>query len=173
MTVTLYNNNEQREVLKAIRLKISVPVSSSLAEESCSHSVVTHDCDDASNKVVLVDLIKYSEEIADHWQEIALNLNIPNKKVKAINIDHPHVRKRCNAMFAAWLELQRTRPCWCYFVQALCNVGLHGIEGEVERVHLKLPESKKASSGINSGITETQPHLKYASDISNTIACHL
>ena len=140
ITVTLYNGAEGK-LPKIFTFKVYVPVSSSkinnsarISKENTSFSIPYHDCD--INKVESRDLIKYSEKIADYWEDIAASLDIPDYKVLAINCDHLQVRKKSNEMFRLWLELQRTTPCWCKFIEALYAVGLNRVAEEA-KTHLK------------------------------------
>lgn len=143
ITVTLYNNIEERKPPQTFMFKLFVPISATainrsagLSEVKFPPSIDEHDCD--KNKVEYIHLIKYSENIAHRWQEIAVELGIPYTKISIIDIDHPYVQMKCYIMFKIWLE--RTSPCWCKFIQALYAVGLYSVAEEV-KTHLKLRDS--------------------------------
>ena len=104
--VRLYKEKTQ-EPDDDIILNLLVPAPAT----SIAHLIGEHDCDCQSNKVEFTHLMKFSEKIAKDWQKIAIHLNIPNEKIAVIDIDHPYVMPKCNAMFKMWLQLQSTPPC--------------------------------------------------------------
>ena len=70
-----------------------------------------------------------------HWQEIAIQLGLPEDKVFTINLDHQRTEKKCLALFNMWLS-KTVNPCWCHFIQALFTIGLNNIAEEA-KAHLK------------------------------------
>ena len=116
-----------------------------------------HDCDCQINKVEFIHLLKYSDKIARHWQEIAVHLNIPSEKILIIDVDHPYVKDKCFSMFKVWLQLQSTPLCWCHFIQALYAVGLNIIANEAKS-HLKLLKDTSSLGILSEG---TVKHYHY------------
>ena len=94
------------------------------------HSINDHDCH--SNKPELAKLTKYSTKISSRWQEIALELKIPEHNISTINIDHRFAQEKCFAMFSTWLNIT-IHPCWCHFILALYNVGLSSVAEEAKK----------------------------------------
>lgn len=92
-----------------------------------------HHCD--KNKPKLADLTKYSTKISSCWQEIALQLNIPDYIVSTIDLNHQYTERKCYAMFEKWLTITEY-PCWCHFIKALYFVRLNGVAEEA-KTHLK------------------------------------
>ena len=161
-TVTLYNNPKERKLLKAITLKLTVPISANVKDYSAGISndpplptIGDHPCGINENEPEYINLIKYLDVVAPHWEDIAIYLGIPNEKIPVINIDHPYVQKRCKEMFRTWLE--RTKlPCWCHFIRALYKVELVSVAEKVTKTHLKLYESTStASTDINEDSSKT------------------
>ena len=178
--VTLYNNPKKRKILiqKTIILHLSVPVSRS-ASTNDSASISTdsytlptigdHPCGINENKPEYIKLIKYSDVVAPHWEEVAIYLHIPNEKIPVINLDHPYARMRCNKMFDMWLE-RIELACWCHFIWALYNVGLVAVAGKVKNIHLheslNVASTEDSSKIINNKI-DLDDLLRYLNDIPN------
>ena len=108
------------------------------------HSINDHDCH--SNKPELAKLTKYSTKISSRWQEIALELKIPEHNISTINIDHRFAQEKCFAMFSTWLNIT-IHPCWCHFILALYNVGLSSVAEEAKK-HIQGYETVNVISSI-------------------------
>ena len=64
-------------------------------------------------------------------------MKVSSGKIDIINIDcKDSVESKCRKMFDTWLQ-SSSSPCWCHFIQALHEVGLHNIAEEVTLKHLK------------------------------------
>ena len=167
-TVTLYNNANKRKLLKTITLELSVPVSRSAStKDSASISndlyplptISDHPCGINRNKPEYINLIKYADVVAPHWEDVAIYLGIPNEKIPVIKLDHPYAQKKCKKMFEMWLE--RTElPCWCHFIQALCNVGLVAVAGKIKKSHFYGSPNAAASTEDNLKATNNKINLR-------------
>ena len=71
-------------------------------------------------------------KISSYWKEIALQLDIPQEVVNAINISNTEVKEKCYHMFQKWLE-STINARWCHFVSALKKVKLNEIAREAEQ----------------------------------------
>ena len=129
--VTLYNTEDMKTPSCPYNLFVPVPV-----QENNSTNVplvIQHNCN--NNEPELRDLLKYSPKLFKHWEEVALYLGIPIESINEININHQNdVRRKCLAMFETWRQ-RATSLCWCHFIQALHDVGLHNVALEAQ-VHL-------------------------------------
>ena len=169
-TVTV-RNNEDKEV-DSIKFKLFVPLSEMITRNSTNEPVTKtkdcnrqtslapvighHHCD--NNRPELRKLSQYSAELAPFWKEIALHLEIPECKVKTIDIDHHNVENKCNEMFSTWLL---KKVCWCHLIQALyaCDVGLQKVAEEV-KLNLKYDSTSVASPDINHDLHQRTIFLK-------------
>ena len=97
------------------------------------NSIPLHQCNE--NIPEFNDLIKYSTKISFNWKQFATQLGVPRDKVLTIDLDYQHVEEKCFHLFNTWLN-KTVHPCWCHFIQALCDVGLNGVAKEA-KTHLK------------------------------------
>jgi len=83
----------------------------------------------------LKELCHYSDTISLCWKDLALELNLPQETINAIDNDHSRSKDKCYHMFNKWL--QRTpNSCWSHIVQAMKNVDLLQAAKEVEDAYL-------------------------------------
>ena len=113
-----------------------------------------HLCGKDNNKPTLKELMEYSDDISEHWKQIALNLYIPDRKVDTINVDNACVRDKCFNMFDIWLK-RTTDPCWCHFIWALNNVELYKVAQKANK-HLEKPsdECSSVTESTNAHVSE-------------------
>ena len=170
ITVTLRNN--QRREIDSIKFKLFVPLSKMITQNSTNEPATKskdcnrqtslapvidhHHCD--NNRPELRKLSQYSAELAPFWKEIALHLEIPECKVRNIDIDKHNVENKCNEMFSTWLL---KNVCWCHLIKALyaCDVGLQKVAEEV-KLHLKYDSTSVTSPDINDDLHQLTMFLK-------------
>lgn len=177
-TITLQNNVKKRKILKTSTLELSVVSRSASTKYSASTTsndsyplpaIGDHPCGINGNKPEFINLIKYSDVVAPHWECVAIYLGIPNEKIPVIDMDHPYAQKKCKKMFEMWLERAK-QPCWCHFILALCNVGLVAVAGKVKKMHLyeslNVASTEDSSKATNNTIN-LDDLLRYLNDIPN------
>ena len=146
VTVKLYNIEDNKATPCRFNLIVSIPMlnKSSLIDQKESSkctsllAVPNHCC--SKSKPLLRDLVLFSSKISDHWEDIALQLEIPIEKVKEIIANNPKVNDRCRNMFHAWQERASSPLCWCHFIKALYLLELNEVAREAqEYLHLSPP----------------------------------
>ena len=147
LTVTLYSVEIEKTYMFKVYVAPDTNNSAGVSKDNILPLFPYHDCN--KNKAEYKNLIKYSEKIAEYWEEIAAILDISEVKVDVINRDHQQLRKKCNAMFKMWQQLQ-SKPCWCHFIRALYDVSLNSLAEEVTKEHLKPENICEMSSDITS-----------------------
>ena len=119
--------------------------STSVSKDNFLPSLGYHNCD--INRPDLKNLLKFSDRISSHWKKIAIQLNIAQYKVNAIDMNNPNrIEDKCRDMLNHWLESQIS-PCWCHFVEALSIAGLNDVAEEAKS-HLKNSYDDGTSSKI-------------------------
>ena len=125
------------ELFVPIYLSIKFSVKDSTIKGSTTYgnnSIPIHQCNENAPEVK--DLIKYSTKISLFWQQVAIQLGLSKDRVFTIGLDHQRTEQKCLEVFNTWLN-KTIHPCWCHFIQALCDVGLNGVAEEA-KTHLKL-----------------------------------
>ena len=140
ISVTLIEE-ETAKLNISFNLFVSVPTRTFTDSDSSKDAsllfVSPHYCED--NKPKLKDLELYLQHISSNWKEIARHLGISKHHISTINIDYPLVKDKCRKMLRIWLE-RTTSPCWCHFVEALIDCGLHDVAEEAKK-HLQISPS--------------------------------
>ena len=149
ISVTLHDFKGDPELNILFNLFASVPTRTFIdsSKDTSLVFVSPHHCED--NKPKLKDLELYLKHISSNWKEIASHLGISKYYISTINIDHPLIKDKCSKMLSIWLE-RTTSPCWCHFVEALINCGLHDVAEEAKK-HLQISPSNVIMDSPDTG----------------------
>ena len=139
ITVKLYNFEDTKITPCQFNLIVSIPaVKKNSLNDQKELAVPNHCC--SKSEPLLRDLVLFSSKISDHWEDIALQLEIPIEKVKQIIADNPKVNDRCRYMFCVWKERASSPLCWCHFIKSLYRLELNEVARKAqEYLHLSLP----------------------------------
>ena len=186
ITVSLHNNKEEKE-LASSNFKILVPKYCSPIKDRIKElSKPSNSCLPNHRCYIpeLRELIKYSPNIASHWESIALELEIPTYKINVFHINNPNdEEKKCYNMFDYWLQKGNSRTlCWCHFVQALRTVELHSTAEEVMRKHLSqcsdhesgsMPASPTSRLAQEKNTLDFSRLMRYLRPLNDVMECDL
>ena len=117
-------------------------------------SIGRHFCD--KNEPKMRELVTYATKISAQWKVVALRLKIPDHIVSTIDHNYQHIEDKCVSVFQKWLDRSETPPCWCHFIQTLCDVGLDKVAKEATK-HLKECHSHEHES--DKTLTATGPEI--------------
>ena len=179
ITVSLYNNKEEKKELDSTNFKLLVPKCSlpmKGVSKPSNSDLPIHIC----YKPELTELIRYSMNIATKWKPIALALGISEYQIDVININSLYdVEDKCYEMFRYWLQTGNPL-CWCCFVQALRTVELCNIAEMVARKHLNqysestsVPVLPTGSLVQDKGILNPSRLMRYLRLLNNEIESDL
>ena len=162
ITVTMYNIEEKKDDTCIFNLFVPVPLKKispvvetrpSKCASSMTIAIPPHCCSKSVPK--LRDLVLYSSDISYCWQDVALQLEIPNAKICQIIADNRNdTNSQCRTMFSVWQDRASSPLCWCHFIQALCRLELNEVAQRAQKhLHLSPPnkdEQYKASESEGS-----------------------
>ena len=77
--------------------------------------------------------IKVMEEVAAHWDRLAIHLDFPQCVIDIIKTDYPNqTEKACHQMFQQWLE--RADPTWRALLKALEDMDMNTLASDLRKL---------------------------------------